>query len=109
MAYTLLILGHHVITHNLDMTAIRLLEKFANNMGFRIKSYTMVNFGVCVEELFEYAVILLMLLIEGQIHSQNNNLPVAAALSAVLMAIILVSMLILNRFTETEEGGSMLI
>ena len=48
-------------------------------------------------------------LIEGQIHSQNNNLPVAAALSAVLMAIILVSMLILNRFTENDEGGSVLI
>ena len=48
-------------------------------------------------------------LIEGQIHSQNNNLPVAAALSAVLMAIILVSMRILNRFTENDEGGSVLI
>ena len=31
------------------------------------------------------------------------------ALSAVLMAIILVSMLILNRFTENDEGGSVLI
>ncbi len=48
-------------------------------------------------------------LIEGQIHSQNNNLPVAAALSTVLMAIILVSMLILNRFSKNEEGGGMLV
>ncbi len=48
-------------------------------------------------------------LIEGQIHNQNSNLPVAAALSTVLMAIILVSMLILNRFSKTDEGGSMLV
>ena len=48
-------------------------------------------------------------LIESQIHSQNSNLPTAAALSLVLMAVILVSMLILNRFSDDEEGGSMLV
>lgn len=48
-------------------------------------------------------------LIESQIHSQNSNLPTAAALSLVLMLVILVSMLILNRFTDDEEGGSMLV
>lgn len=48
-------------------------------------------------------------LIESQIHSQNSNLPTAAALSMVLMAVILVSMFILNRFSNDEEGGSMLV
>ncbi|MBQ0092197.1 MAG: ABC transporter permease [Clostridiales bacterium] len=48
-------------------------------------------------------------LIENQIHAQNNNLPTAAALSLVLMVVILVSMFILNRFTDDEEGGSMLV
>ena len=48
-------------------------------------------------------------LIESQIHNQNSNLPVAAALSTVLMAIILVSMLILNKFSDSEEGGGVLI
>ena len=48
-------------------------------------------------------------LIESQIHSQNSNLPTAAALSLVLMVVILVSMLILNRFSDDEEGGSMLV
>ena len=48
-------------------------------------------------------------LIESQIHNQNSNLPVAAALSTVLMALILVSMLILNRFSDSEEGGGALI
>lgn len=48
-------------------------------------------------------------LIENQIHAQNNNLPTAAALSLVLMVVILVSMFILNRFTNDEEGGSMLV
>ena len=48
-------------------------------------------------------------LIESQIHSQNSNLPTAAALSLVLMVVILASMLILNRFTDDEEGGSMLV
>lgn len=48
-------------------------------------------------------------LIESQIHSQNNNLPVAAALSLLLMAVILVSMLILNRFSSDEGGGAMLV
>ncbi len=48
-------------------------------------------------------------LIESQIHSQNSNLPVAAALSLVLMVVILVSMLILNRFSTDKEGGSMLV
>ena len=43
------------------------------------------------------------------IHNQNSNLPVAAALSTVLMAIILVSMLILNKFSDSEEGGGVLI
>ncbi len=47
-------------------------------------------------------------LIESQIHTQNN-LPVAAALSLVLMAVILLSMLILNRFSSDEEGGSMIV
>lgn len=47
-------------------------------------------------------------LIESQIHTQNSNLPVAAMLSTVLMVIILVSMLILNRFSDTE-GGDLLI
>ena len=48
-------------------------------------------------------------LIESQIHSQNNNLPVAAALSLLLMAVILISMLILNRFSAKDEGGTMLV
>ena len=48
-------------------------------------------------------------LIESQIHSQNSNLPVAAALSTVLMVVILVSMFILNRFSSDSEGGSLLV
>ena len=48
-------------------------------------------------------------LIENQIHAQNNNLPTAAALSLVLMVVILVSMFVLNRFTNDDEGGSMLV
>jgi len=48
-------------------------------------------------------------LIESQIHNQNSNLPVAATLSMVLMLIILISMFVLNRFTNDEEGGSMLV
>ena len=48
-------------------------------------------------------------LIESQIHSQNSNLPTAAALSMILMVVILVSMLVLNRFSNDEEGGSMLV
>lgn len=48
-------------------------------------------------------------LIESQIHSQNNNLPVAAALSLLLMVVILASMFILNRFSDDQEGGSMLV
>ena len=46
-------------------------------------------------------------LIESQIHSQSNNLPVAAALSLLLMVVILVSMFVLNRFSGDQEGGSM--
>ena len=46
-------------------------------------------------------------LIESQIHSQSNNLPVAAALSLLLMVVILVSMFVLNRFSDDQEGGSM--
>lgn len=46
-------------------------------------------------------------LIESQIHSQNNNLPVAAALSLLLMVVILASMFVLNRFSDEQEGGSM--
>lgn len=46
-------------------------------------------------------------LIESQIHTQNSNLPVAAMLSTVLMVVILVSMLILNRFSADTEGGSL--
>ena len=40
---------------------------------------------------------------------KQNNLPVAAMLSTLLMALILISTLILNRFSSDEEGGSMLI
>ena len=48
-------------------------------------------------------------LIDSQVHSQNGNLPTAAALSLILMAVILVSTLILNRFSDDEEGGKMLV
>ncbi len=47
-------------------------------------------------------------LIEKQILEQNN-LPLGAALSTVLLVIILVSMLFLNRFADSEEGGGSLI
>ena len=47
-------------------------------------------------------------LIERQIRVQND-LSVAAAISLLLMAVILVSMFVLNRFSDDNEGGSMLV
>ena len=48
-------------------------------------------------------------LIEAQIHTQNSNLPVAATLSMILMLIILASMFILDRFTDRDKEGGMLV
>jgi spermidine/putrescine transport system permease protein len=47
-------------------------------------------------------------LIERQIRVQND-LSVAAAISLLLMVVILVSMFVLNRFSDDNEGGSMLV
>ena len=48
-------------------------------------------------------------LIESQVHSQNGNLPTAAALSLILMVVILITTLVLNRFSDDTEGGKMLV
>ena len=47
-------------------------------------------------------------LIERQIRVQND-LSVAAAISLLLMVVILASMFVLNRFSDDNEGGSMLV
>ena len=47
-------------------------------------------------------------LIERQIRVQND-LSVASAISLLLMVVILVSMFVLNRFSDDNEGGSMLV
>ena len=71
---TLLILGHHVVAHNLDATTIGPLEELAHDMGLGVEGDAMVHLRVLGEEFLEDAVVLLLFLIEGQIDFGNLDI-----------------------------------
>ena len=69
-----LVLGHHIVAHNLHVAAIAAIKEIAHDVSLRVKCYTMMYVRVCREELLEYAVVILMIFVERQIDFGNLNL-----------------------------------
>ena len=71
IANTLFVLCHHIVAHNLDVTAIAAIQELAYDVGLRVKRNAVVNVGVGREELLEYAIVILVVFVERQINLGN--------------------------------------
>ena len=59
MVDTIHVFLHHIVTHNLNISAILFLKEFTHQMGLRIKGDTMVDEGMLLEELLKNGIVIL--------------------------------------------------
>ena len=62
---TNLILGHHIITHDLDIPSIALLKELSDNVRLGVEGDAMMYIRMVLEECLEDGVIFHALLVQG--------------------------------------------
>ena len=68
---TLLVLRHHVVTHDLHIAAVGLLKELSYEVCFRIECDAMMHQRMLLEERFQDIVIRLVLFIQRQVYLKN--------------------------------------
>ena len=71
LTYTLLILWHHIITHDLNVTTIALLEELTHDMRLGVEDDTVVDTWVCSKELLKDSIVVFLLIVKRKVYFDN--------------------------------------